>query len=678
MKKLNTGNLLAGARSSTLIAALFVVLIVSIVLLFANFAYINTQSNYDTEYISHSGELRVLSQRIANNATEAAAGKAEAFGLLRAARNDFQRRWSYLTDGDANTGLPPAPSSVQAQMAAVQQDWDSLRQNTDAILASEQTVLSLHQVAATLAETIPQLQVEYEEVVDILLESGAPAAQVSVAQRQSLLAERILGSVNKVLAGDEDSVQAADMFGRDASLFGRVLNAMLEGNAAMEITQVTDEEALERLSEISELFEFVSGSVDEILETSPELFQVRESANSIFTVSQTLLDKASELAAGFEDLADGRAINTLFGYVLGGLALGSIILIGLVMVRETNRRLAETAEKNERNQAAILRLLDEIADLADGDLTVAATVTEDFTGAIADSINYSIDQLRDLVATINLTAVQVAGAAQETQATAMHLAEASEHQAQEIAGASAAINEMAVSIDQVSANASESSAVAERSVAIANKGNEVVHNTITGMDNIREQIQDTSKRIKRLGESSQEIGDIVSLINDIADQTNILALNAAIQASMAGDAGRGFAVVADEVQRLAERSSAATKQIEALVKTIQTDTNEAVISMEQTTSEVVRGARLAQDAGVALEEIEKVSKTLAALIQNISNAARQQASSAGHISNTMNVIQEITSQTSSGTTATAKSIGNLAKMASEMRKSVSGFTLPDA
>lgn len=678
MKKLNAGNLLAGARSSTLITALFVVLIVSIVLLFANFAYINTQSGYDTEYISHSGELRVLSQRIANNATEAAAGKAEAFGLLRAARNDFQRRWSYLTDGDANTGLPPAPSSVQAQMAAVQQDWDSLRQNTDAIIASEQTVLSLHQVAATLAETIPQLQVEYEEVVDILLESGAPAAQVSVAQRQSLLAERILGSVNKVLAGDEDSVQAADMFGRDASLFGRVLNAMLEGNAAMEISQVTDEEALERLAEISELFEFVSGSVDEILETSPELFQVRESANSIFTVSQTLLDKASELAAGFEDLADGRAINTLFGYVLGGLALGSIILIGLVMVRETNRRLAETAEKNERNQAAILRLLDEIADLADGDLTVAATVTEDFTGAIADSINYSIDQLRDLVATINLTAVQVAGAAQETQATAMHLAEASEHQAQEIAGASAAINEMAVSIDQVSANASESSAVAERSVAIANKGNEVVHNTITGMDNIREQIQDTSKRIKRLGESSQEIGDIVSLINDIADQTNILALNAAIQASMAGDAGRGFAVVADEVQRLAERSSAATKQIEALVKTIQTDTNEAVISMEQTTSEVVRGARLAQDAGVALEEIEKVSKTLAALIQNISNAARQQASSAGHISNTMNVIQEITSQTSSGTTATAKSIGNLAKMASEMRKSVSGFTLPDA
>ncbi|EMM1375764.1 chemotaxis chemoreceptor PilJ [Pseudomonas aeruginosa] len=670
MKKINAGNLFAGMRSSSVIAGLFIVLIVSIVLLFANFAYLNTQSNHDKQYIGHAGELRVLSQRIAKNATEAAAGKGEAFKLLKDARNDFEKRWNILVNGDESTSLPPSPEAVKPQMDVVQQDWDGLRKNADSILASEQTVLSLHQVASTLAETIPQLQVEYEEVVDILLENGAPADQVAVAQRQSLLAERILGSVNKVLAGDENSVQAADSFGRDASLFGRVLKGMQEGNAAMSISKVTNAEAVDRLNEIAELFEFVSGSVDEILETSPDLFQVREAANNIFSVSQTLLDKASQLADGFENLAGGRSINLFAGYALGALALASIILIGLVMVRETNRRLAETAEKNDRNQAAILRLLDEIADLADGDLTVAATVTEDFTGAIADSINYSIDQLRELVETINQTAVQVAAAAQETQSTAMHLAEASEHQAQEIAGASAAINEMAVSIDQVSANASESSAVAERSVAIANKGNEVVHNTITGMDNIREQIQDTSKRIKRLGESSQEIGDI-------ADQTNILALNAAIQASMAGDAGRGFAVVADEVQRLAERSSAATKQIEALVKTIQTDTNEAVISMEQTTSEVVRGARLAQDAGVALEEIEKVSKTLAALIQNISNAARQQASSAGHISNTMNVIQEITSQTSAGTTATARSIGNLAKMASEMRNSVSGFKLPE-
>jgi twitching motility protein PilJ len=482
--------------------------------------------------------------------------------------------------------------------------------------------------------------------------------------------------VNTVLSGDETAVQAADAFGRDASQFGRVLNGMLEGNATMKITQVEDRDARARLAEISELFEFVSGSVDEILETSPELFQVREAAGKIFNTSQSLLDQASVLTNDLEHLANGRSTNTYGGYILGLLALMSIILIGLVMVRETNRQLRETAEKSERNQTAIMRLLDEIENLADGDLTVAASVTEDFTGAIADSINYSIDQLRELVATINLTAEQVASAVADSQTTAMELAAASRHQALQISAASDAINDMAQSIDQVSANASESSAVAERSVTIANKGNEVVHNTINGMDNIREQIQDTSKRIKRLGESSQEIGDIVSLIDDIADQTNILALNAAIQASMAGDAGRGFAVVADEVQRLAERSSSATKQIETLVRAIQNDTNEAVISMEQTTSEVVRGARLAQDAGVALEEIEGVSRVLAELIESITDAARQQASSAGQISQTMLVIQQTTTQTTSGTTATAESIGNLAKMASEMRRSVSGFTLP--
>ncbi|WP_278443527.1 methyl-accepting chemotaxis protein [Pseudomonas oryzihabitans] len=671
MNKLNTGKLNAW------VAGMFVVLIVAIVLLFANFAYLGTQTNYDNQYQGQATELRILSQQLAKSASEAATGKAEAFKDLRQARAEFERRLNILRSGDPQTGLPASPAILRPRLDTLESQWEAQRKQVDTMLGSEQTVLSLHQLSGALADTIPQLQVENEEIVDILIERGAPASQVVVAQRQALLAERILGAINKILTGDEAAVQAADSFGRDASLFGRVLKAMREGNASMGIAKITDPEAVGRLNEANKLFEFVSGNVDEILATSPELLQIRSAVGLIYRGSQALLGSASDLSAGYASLAQSRKINTVGSYLLVFIALGAILCIGYILVRDTRRRLAETDEKNQRNQTAILRLLDEIADLADGDLTVQATVTEDFTGAIADSINYSIDQLRELVETINQTAVQVAAAAQESQDTATVLAEASEHQAQEIAGASAAINEMAVSIDQVSTNASESTAVAERSVAIANKGNQVVHNTIIGMDSIREQIQDTAKRIKRLGESSQEIGDIVGLINDIADQTNILALNAAIQASMAGDAGRGFAVVADEVQRLAERSSGATKQIEALVKAIQTDTNEAVISMEQTTSEVVRGAALAQDAGVALEEIEKVSQSLAGLIQNISNAARQQSSSASHISSTMNVIQEITSQTSAGTTATARSIGELAKLASEMRRSVSGFNLPN-
>ena len=670
--KNRAGRLSMGQGGNKLVAGLIAALIALTILLVVVLFIINTDSQNDQEYIANTAELRVLSQEIAKNATEAAGGTAEAFNQLRRSRDEFQQLWTNVTEGNPETGLPP---SELAQQSGVQENWNTVRENADSILSTQDAVLGLHEVARTLNETIPQLQVEYDDIVQILLDNDAPAEQIALAQRQSLLAERIVRSVNNVLSGDEDAVIAADRFGRDASLFGRVLEGQLNGNPAMGIGK--DEDAIYGLEAVDELFQFVSQNVDAILEASPDLFKVRTAASDIFQNSEILLSELSVLAENFRTQSGSRLVSPTLAFAILAAMVAIVVFIGLALYREAQARLATTQEQNEQNQNAILRLLDELADLADGDLTTEATVTEDFTGAIADSINYAIDQMRGLVQAIRGTAVRVASAAQETQATAMHLADASEHQAQEIAGASAAVNEMAVSIDQVSSNAAESSAVAERSVAIAKKGAEVVQNTIRGMDNIREQIQETSKRIKRLGESSQEIGDIVSLINDIADQTNILSLNAAIQASMAGDAGRGFAVVADEVQRLAERSSAATKQIEALVKTIQSDTNEAVISMEHTTAEVVRGARLAQDAGIALEEIENVSTSLAELIQNISNAARQQSSSAAHISNTMNVIQEITSQTSSGTNATAKSIGNLAEMASELRSSVAGFTLPE-
>lgn len=411
-----------------------------------------------------------------------------------------------------------------------------------------------------------------------------------------------------------------------------------------------------------------------ILSNSAQIVKVRQASAAIFAQSDELLANLNKLSGG-SSLA--IALPALLLILCLVAFLFSVFKLLALRGQSDKQRVANLQEEYDRNQNAILRLLDEIADLADGDLRSYATVSEDFTGAIADSINFAIDQLRDLVSRITETSQEVAQYTANTQGITHQLAEASEHQAQEIAGASAAINEMAISIDQVSANAEESAVVAERSVQIAANGAEVVNRSIEGMDTIREQIQETSKRIKRLGESSQEIGNIVALINDIADQTNILALNAAIQASMAGEAGRGFAVVADEVQRLAERSASATKQIEGLVKTIQTDTNEAVISMEQTTSEVVRGASLTKDAGVALDEIQNVSTNLARLIANISDAAKLQSASAGHIATTMNVVQEITSQTTTATFDTARSVSELANMAESLRESVTDFKLPD-
>lgn len=657
------------------LSILVIVMIIGIVGAVYNAYVVLRDVNYDSRYLEQAGELRLYSQQIATTSREATEGKADAFDGLSDARNQFQQSLNVLVRG--KSGLPPLGDILPNELDGLNKLWDPVNDAAGTIVGNRERILFLHEVAKTLNDSIPELQQEYNNVVEILLENRAPADQVAVAQKQSWLAERIARNVDHMLEGREGAVGAADQFNLDASTFGSVLVGMLDGNRAMQISKVTDRDARSSLTEIKKLFEFVSGSVDEIFEASPDLARARQSAESIVVYSPQVMDATSKLADRINNLSGERFFNVRTAVFFVAAILVALAGLGMQGFRNTQARLRETAEQNERNQTAILRLLDELADLADGDLTTTATVTEDFTGAIADSVNFTIDQLRVLVSQINDTAVQVSSAAEGTQSTAFNLAESSDNQAKEIRGASAAINEMAVTIDHVSSNASESASVAERSVAIANTGAEVVQNTIQGMDNIREQIQETSKRIKRLGESSQEIGDIVSLINDIADQTNILALNAAIQASMAGDAGRGFAVVADEVQRLAERSSAATKQIEALVKTIQSDTNEAVISMEQTTSEVVRGARLAQDAGVALGEIENVSQDLAELIQNISNAARQQASSAGQISNTMNVIQEITSRTSEGTTDTAKSIGDLAQMANDLRNSVAGFKLPD-
>ena len=370
------------------------------------------------------------------------------------------------------------------------------------------------------------------------------------------------------------------------------------------------------------------------------------------------------------------SIIVIAAFAVGLLSVASLFMFSTRWSEKVKKQLRAIDEQNKRNQQAILLLLDEMTNLAEGDLTVHATVTEDITGAIADSVNFSIDALRNLVTTINKTAVKVSHAAVQTQEITRQLTDSSEGQSREIANVTSAINEMANSVQQVSKNASTSAEVAQKSVDIAHKGAQTVSRTIDGMDNIREQIQETSKRIKRLGESSQEIGNIVGLIDEIADQTNILALNAAIQASSAGEAGRGFAVVADEVQRLAERAGNATKQIEALVKTIQSDITEAVSSMEHSTTNVVNGARLTEDAGEALSEIESVSVNLSGLIQNISTASSRQSRAASNITSTMNVIQDITAHTSTSASKTASSVSELTVLSHGLKKSVSGFKLP--
>jgi twitching motility protein PilJ len=612
------------------------------------------------------GQLRLLSQTISRQATEAtASGTPEAMARLTESQKDFKENLERVKSIHSST---EALNQVDGQWAKVSKDID--------LIAGQQKIINqLYDTNIAIGETIPGIQAEYNLMVDQMARQDMPSNQVVIAKNQVFIAERILRSISSVLTGSDTSRESADDFSSDTETFGSYLNAQLNGSAELGVQRIEDATLRESLSSIkSEYDDVLKTAAATILDNSQQIVSVRQASASIFAQSDDLLKNLNKLSSG-------SVLTTVIPAVvlIAALAAFLFFVFRLLSLRgqADKQRVGRLQEEYDRNQNAILRLLDEIADLADGDLRSYATVSEDFTGAIADSINFAIDQLRDLVSRITETSQEVAQYTATTQSITNQLAEASEHQAQEIAGASAAINEMAMSIDQVSANAEESAEVAERSVQIAANGADVVHRSIEGMDTIREQIQETSKRIKRLGESSQEIGNIVALINDIADQTNILALNAAIQASMAGEAGRGFAVVADEVQRLAERSATATKQIEGLVKTIQTDTNEAVISMEQTTSEVVRGASLTKDAGIALDEIQTVSTNLAKLIANISDAAKLQSASAGHIATTMNVVQEITSQTTSATFDTARSVSELANMAESLRESVTDFKLPE-
>jgi twitching motility protein PilJ len=590
---------------------------------------------------------------VVSNATLSMAGDSE---------NRYERLESSLERLDALTAsrddLPGDPRA-----------WTSVEENARAMLSAREDTEALRSASAAAAARIGDLLA----ASDALLEVSGATDVVQEFQRRAF-------NLKSALERLPDQLDASPGVGqiRDHLAYLSVVTDALAG-ADTEL----DVAALSARNREAVLAPLVAILTD--VETAAETAITAATERGDLAPR---LDALSAAAAGIQRAASGDPAESAGGLasdpLIPLLLVGGALLLLLILIWMHSRTAVferaskEQAEQNERNQQAILRLLDELGSLADGDLTVEATVTEDITGAIADSINYAIEKLRELVATINETAIMVDSAAKQTESTAVHMARAADNQNREIRAATESIMSMAASIEEVSGNAERSSDVARHSVEVAHKGGEAVRRTIDGMNAIRETIQDTSKRIKRLGESSQEIGNIVELINDIAEQTNILALNASIQASMAGEAGRGFAVVADEVQRLAERSTNATKQIEVLVRTIQSDTNEAVVSMERSTTDVVGGALLAENAGAALDEIEQVSNQIASLVQNISGSAREQAGAAADVTRRTSKLKQISDQTGKATTATAAAISKLSVLASQLRQTVAGFTLPSS
>ena len=507
---------------------------------------------------------------------------------------------------------------------------------------------------------LPQLDDAANGLEEAIVIQGKPVV-VAQLERLRLLASGLHANVKSLFAGPVALADVTQQLQDREMALTQIVRGFENGDPGLGLRAVSDTESANALTGLANSASRISENIHNVLAVTEELAALNAVGRQL-----NLLDAA--LASGSVSKGNNSAALVKqddIAMALTTLALFMFLIMAGSWYRQRDVRKAADlqTEQTQKNQAAIMRLLDELGSLADGDLTITATVSEDITGAIADSINFAIEALRELVITLNESAISIDGAARQTDLNAHQLAEATAEQSKQIEDASQAILQMAASIEEISGNAERSSDVARHSVDVAHKGGDAVRRTIEGMNTIRETIQDTAKRIKRLGESSQEIGNIIELINDIADQTNIVALNASIQASMAGEAGRGFAVVADEVQRLAERSANATKQIEVLVRTIQADTNEAVVSMERSTTDVVGGALLAENAGAALEEIEQVSNQIASLVQNISGSARGQSTAAAAVTRSVDMLQEINSRTEANTQATTGSIRELAELA---------------
>src|SRR5262245_20354285 len=607
-------------------------------------------------------ELLALSQKISAQANAALNAEAGALEKLRQSRTRYSEL-AHALGGDVQSFDGSTEMLKQSQV----------------ILSSSEAIDGVHTAATEVRALVPQLLQSLGNVASAL---GTPGidGMTRHLERFELTGLRLQQDMEALAGGVGDATVIARRLADGNDYMGQVVGGLSGEDSGLGLPKLTGADALARFKSTSALYAQLSEKVRTAISSADRLKLARQAATALATAGDQIYSqfdsRVGVAATGASGILGSRQLP--IGLLVAGLL--SLLILSLLHAMSGNIRksLEMQASKNERNQEAILRLLDELSSLADGDLTVQATVTEDITGAIADSINYAIEALRELVTTITESAVSLDASARQTQGSAGHLAKASVAQSKQVALASESVAAMAASTEEVSGNAERSSDVARHSVDVAHKGGEAVRRTIDGMNAIRETIQETSKRIKRLGESSQEIGNIVELINDIAEQTNILALNASIQASMAGEAGRGFAVVADEVQRLAERAANATKQIEVLVRTIQADTNEAVVSMERSTTDVVGGALLAENAGAALEEIEQVSNQIASLVQNISASSRQQASAAQNIARNMQVLREISSQTAENSAAASNSVGKLAELSAQLRKSVSGFRLPDA
>ena len=668
---------------------LLVILAISGMALVASFGWVLRENDRAAQQVAATGQALMQAQRVAKSGTQALLGVPHAFIELKNSVQVFASNARGLAQGDAALNLVPVKESYQADVQAMLKQAETTEKNAKAVLKQEDVLIKVAQALRNVNQQSSALLDLSETVGSLLIQDKIIREEIEAITQMGMLTQRIGKSANEFQSIEGVNPEAVFLLGKDLNTFQEIVKGLLTGNEELGLPGTANPQARQQLTTLLAQYEATRADAETILSNLQGLVSAREAQSAVVGDSEPLREKLEALQ---QRLSADAGVGLVQLAVLGGLAL-IVLLSGIGIARvalldsrqrqqqaeqqQHEARLQEQEAKriNDANQAAILRLMNELQNLADGDLTQEATVTEDITGAIADSVNYTVEELRLLVGSVQKTASQVVDTTTQVDNTSAQLLAISTEQLREIRGTGQAILDMAQRITEVSAQAQSSAEVANQSLLSAEQGQKAVQDTIGGMNAIRDQMQETSKRIKRLGESSQEIGEITELISDITEQTNVLALNAAIQAASAGEAGRGFSVVAEEVQRLAERSGEATRQIATLVRTIQTDTQDTVAAMERVTLGVVEGARLSDSAGAALAEIHSVSRRLAQLIDEISKTTQHEASLANEVADDIQHIFVVTEQTGEGTRSTAEQVRELARMAQELRQSVTRFRI---